>query len=106
MYYNEDMVYVSLLQKIKEIRKRQGLSLQDLGEKLGVSGQYVSMIERGKAPLKMDDYFQICKILGVSAAKLLIDEEGKKASETLAEKIYALSERDFKLLTTMIELLQ
>ena len=61
-------MYVSLLQKIKELRRQQGFSLQDFGQMLGVSGQYVSMIERGKAPLKMDDYLLICKMLGVSPA--------------------------------------
>ena len=100
------MMYVSLLQKIKELRRQQGFSLRDFGQMLGVSGQYVSMIERGKAPLKMDDYLLICKMLGVSPAKMLMDEEEKNVCKTLAEKIYALSEKDYAVITSMIELMR
>ena len=98
------MIEEELLKKIKALRKQQGLSLRDFGACLGVSGQYVSMIERGKAPLKMDDYFKICEVLNISPVKLLI--ENNQECETLVEKICALSERDFKLVVTMIEFMQ
>ena len=98
------MIEEELLKKIKALRKQQGISLRDFGAYLGVSGQYVSMIERGKAPLKMDDYFKICELFNISPAKLL--REDKKECETLVEKICALSERDFKLVVTMIEFMQ
>lgn len=97
------MIEEELLKKIKALRKQQGLSLRDFGTCLGVSGQYVSMIERGKAPLKMDDYFKICEVLNISPAKLLIEDN--QECETLVEKIYALSERDFRLVATMVELM-
>ena len=52
---------------------------------------------------KMDDYFKICEVLNISPVKLLIEDN--QECETLVEKIYALSERDFRLVATMVELM-
>ena len=100
------MTNEELLRRIREERQKQGISLRDLGKLLGVSGQYISMIERGKAPLKMEDFFKICEAFHISFVEILIEEADKIACKTLAEKIYALSERDIKILTNMIEMMQ
>lgn len=80
--------------------------MRALAEKLGVTGQYVSMIERGKTSLKMKEYLKICQALNVSPIKILISDENKKKAETLVEKIYSLSERDFDILVNILELMQ
>ena len=100
------MTNEEVLKRIREERRQRGISLRTLGELLGVSGQYVSMVERGKAPLKMEDYLKICEIFDISGIKILMQEAEKEECTTLAEKIYALSERDVKILTNMIELMQ
>lgn len=100
------MTNEELLRRIREERQKQGISLRDLGKLLGVSGQYISMIERGKAPLKMEDYLRICEFFDISVIKILMQEAEKEGCATLAEKIYALSERDAKILTNMIEMMQ
>ena len=100
------MTNEEVLKRIREERRQRGISLRTLGELLGVSGQYVSMVERGKAPLKMEDYLKICEIFDISVIKILMQEAEKEECTTLVEKIYALSERDVKILTNMIELMQ
>ena len=100
------MTNEEVLKRIREERRQRGISLRTLGELLGASGQYVSMVERGKAPLKMEDYLKICEIFDISVIKILMQEAEKEECTTLVEKIYALSERDVKILTNMIELMQ
>ena len=41
-----------VLKRIREERIRKGISLRVMAEMLSVSGQYLSMIERGMSPLK------------------------------------------------------
>ena len=100
------MTNEEVLKRIREERRQRGISLRTLGELLGVSGQYVSMVERGKAPLKVEDYLKICEIFDISVIKILMQEAEKEECTTLVEKIYALSERDVKILMNMIELMQ
>ena len=95
-----------LLKQIRQERRRQRISLRDMGRKLGVSGQYISMIERGLAPLKIDDYFKICQFLQISPSLMLVEEEQRKERKTLAEKVDALSERDFQIIMNVIEMMQ
>lgn len=73
---------------------------------LGVSGQYLSMIERGFAPLKMEDYLKICKALQVAPIALLISEKEKEERASIIEKIYALPEKEFTILMNIMQLLQ
>jgi transcriptional regulator with XRE-family HTH domain len=100
------MTSEGLLKIIRKERIRQGVSLRELGKKIGVSGQYLSMIERGRSPLKMNDYYKICQALNVSPASMLMKEEDKKERESFAEKLYALSQRDFYIVMKIIELMQ
>ena len=51
------MDYEQLLKKLKKIRLQKSISLRSLGEKLGVSGQYLSMIERGESSFKGKRFF-------------------------------------------------
>lgn len=100
------MTSESILKRIREERIKQRISLRALGERLGVSGQYLSMMERGITPLKMEDYLKICQILKVSPATILAKGGDIKKREILAEKIYSLSERDFSIVRNIIELMQ
>ena len=72
------MTNEEVLKRIREERRQRGISLRTLGELLGVSGQYVSMVERGKAPLKMEDYLKICEIFDISVIKILMQEAEKE----------------------------
>ena len=80
------MTNEEVLKRIREERRQRGISLRTLGELLGVSGQYVSMVERGKAPLKMEDYLKICEIFDISVIKILMQEAEKEECTTLVEK--------------------
>ena len=72
------MDYEQLLRQLKKIRLQKGISLRRLGEKLGVSGQYLSMVERGKVPLKVKDFFLLCSVLEVSPKDVIVKKRNIK----------------------------
>ena len=57
--------------KIKEARKKKGLTQEQLVEKMGVSIAYLSKVETGKIHINLERLSQICGILGVSEGEIL-----------------------------------
>jgi transcriptional regulator with XRE-family HTH domain len=75
--------------RITKVRTERNLSKERFGEMLGVSGQHIGRIERGKQKLSAEMVVQICGIAGVSADYILFGvDEPAYAPETLS----ALSE--------------
>ena len=61
-------------QKISELRKQQGYSLEDLADKLNVHRQTISRWECGRSVPHADDIKKLSDILGVSVDYLVNDE--------------------------------
>ena len=57
--------------RIREIRKRHGLSQEALAAKAGLSVSYISMLERGQRTPPLDTLESLAKALSVSATSLL-----------------------------------
>ena len=62
-----------LSEKIATLRKRAGLSQEQLSEALGVSRQAVSKWESGGAMPELDKIVQLSRVLGVSTDALLLN---------------------------------
>lgn len=74
-------------QRIAEQRKRLGLSLEALGEKLDVSRQAVSKWEADGAVPGVDKLIAMSKLFGVSIGWLLgVEEQSESQEETISEK--------------------
>jgi len=56
--------------RIKEIRKKRGLSQEKLAERAGISAQYVSNIERGKENPTLDMLFLLADTLRVQLGEM------------------------------------
>ena len=63
-----------LSEKIVNLRKKNGLSQEDLAEKLNVSRQAVSRWEGGAASPDAANILQLSKLFGVTTDYLLNDE--------------------------------
>lgn len=66
--------------KVAEARKRRGLTLRDLAEKMQAAGRpmthnTISEIERGARRVDVDDLVTLAKTLGVSTSHLLGEVE-------------------------------
>ena len=71
--------------RLYELRKQQGLSQEELAEKLGVSRQAVSKWERSEASPDTDNLIALAKIYGLTLDELVYGEkagEEKTAPET------------------------
>lgn len=57
--------------RIKDSRKKKGLTQEQLAEKMGVSIAYLSKIETGKIHINLERLSEICSILEVTEGDIL-----------------------------------
>ena len=100
------MEYERFLKKLKKERKKRGISLREAGVFLGVTGQYLSLWENNRAPLKMKDYFLLCELLEIAPKDLLEEDSRIKECQGIADRIKRLSERDMKIIKDLIMLME
>lgn len=78
-------------EKLKEIRKKEGISQEQLAEKIGVSRQAITKWETGKGLPDVENMVIIAEIFKTTIDELLMDSVAKAASETsvyTSETIY------------------
>lgn len=95
--------------RVREIRQRQGLSLQDFAGKLGVSSAYVSALEHGRRGrptfalvqgmihalgIIWDEADELVKLAEISDPRVVIDTAGLDPAATLLANRLARSIRD------------
>lgn len=69
--------------RIQNIRKQLNYSKEKLGRKLGVTGQFISVVEKGESSLAYDKLEILCNISGYSSDFILF---GKDNSEEINTK--------------------
>lgn len=57
-------------QKVREIRKRQSISQEELAMRIGADQAYISRIESGQMNLTLDSVAELADALGVRAGAL------------------------------------
>ncbi len=57
----------ALIHWLQHQRERQGLTMRDLGGRLGVPHSYVQKVEQGERRLDAVEYVWYCQALGVAA---------------------------------------
>lgn len=75
---------MNLSDKLSELRRANGMSQEELAEKLGVSRQAVSKWESGAAQPELSKLIELSKIYGVSVDALLSLEHAREESEESA----------------------
>lgn len=78
-------------EKLKEIRKKEGISQEQLAEKIGVSRQAITKWETGKGLPDVENMVIIAEIFKTTLDELLMDSVTKATSETsvyTSETIY------------------
>lgn len=59
--------------KIKDYRKRNMMTLQQLAEKSGISAGYISKIERGTVNSSLKNIQKLCEVLDTTTDELMKD---------------------------------
>ncbi len=80
--------------RIKEIREDMGLTKEKFAKLLGISGQYLGVVEHGKSYLSIEKLKILCDLTNLSADYILfgknnnmIDDTQKLLSEFSTEQI-------------------
>ena len=86
------MDYYKIGQQIRKLRKAQGLSQEELAEKIDISVTHMSHIETGNTKLSLPVFLDIAQVLEVSTDELLGEPEYENSSRAFSE-IAAVLER-------------
>ena len=74
---------VSVADKLVELRKKSGLSQEELAEKLGVSRQAISKWERAVASPDTDNLIMLARLYGISLDELLLDRAAAEPADAI-----------------------
>jgi transcriptional regulator with XRE-family HTH domain len=75
---NKGMAYIYVMHpknRLRELRKRAGLTQADLARQSGVSQPAISQLENDERPLTIDWMRTFARVFGVSTADLLDDQD-------------------------------
>ena len=65
------MIHQHIGRKIRDHRRRKGLTQAELAERVGISLSFLGHIERGTRKLSVETLYELCKALNCSADQLL-----------------------------------
>jgi transcriptional regulator with XRE-family HTH domain len=80
-----DTLLTHIGETIRSIRKRQGLSIEDVAYMADIHSTYLSLIERGQRNLSVKLLCNIAVALGATATSLLPGSQPGKAKDTYTE---------------------
>lgn len=89
--------------RISTRRKQLNYTQEQIAEKMDVSIQMVSNLERGNKAIKIENLIKISEILNVSTDYILTGKHTGKDTAIVLNKIEKLSDRDYKMVDMIIE---
>ena len=95
--------------QIKKQRELKKLTQEELAEKVGLSRNYISFLERGTKAPRLETLINIANALGVSANTLLLDVldyDDKLQSIHISKEIECLSSKDKEIIYGVINVLK
>ncbi len=90
-------------ERIKQARERARLTQEQFAERVDVSPQFVSDLERGVVGVSLATLKRICAVLGVSSDQLLFGQESQDRTAALLELCRPLTDEQFRLLSEIVE---
>ena len=99
----EDFIDIGL--RIKQARERNSLTQETFAEKIGVTPQYISDLERAVVGISIPTLIKICMILGCSSDYILFGKGNEQDLGDIKTKLSYLSEEQYKATEQAINLL-
>ena len=96
-------INVQIGERIKLARENAKLTQEQFAERIDVSPQYVSDLERGVVGASVSTLKRICVMLGISADQILFGNAPTDNAVVLAAKCRPLSDVQYDLLLQIIE---
>ncbi len=89
--------------RIANRRKELKFTQEQIAERMNVSIQMISNIERGNKAIKIDNLLKLCDILQTSTDYILTGKRTNADHGHLASKIAQLSESDCKMIEMLVD---
>ncbi len=89
--------------RIVERRKELKLTQEQIAERMNVSIQMISNIERGNKAIKIDNLLKLCNILKTSTDYILTGKRTDDDFNTLTNKISQLTDSDYKMIEMLVD---
>lgn len=97
----EDLKEIGI--RIVERRKELKLTQEQVAERMNVSIQMISNIERGNKAIKVDNLLKLCNILKTSTDYILTGKRTDSDFDTLTDKISQLTNSDYKMIEMLVD---
>ena len=66
---------------LRELRKRESMTIQDVSDRSGISPAVISKLERNQTQAELDTLFRLSRVYGMNAADLLALTESRTAQK-------------------------
>lgn len=96
-------INIEIGEQVKLAREQAKLTQEQFAERIEVSPQYVSDLERGVVGVSIPTLKRICAVLGVSSDQILFGSETENRAAAIAEKCKSLSGRQYMLLSEIVD---
>ncbi len=101
----DDKLLKEIGARISEIRKKKRLTQEELAEKMDVSIQMISNLERGKKAIRPENIIKLCEALDISTEYILRGVSSDEELDELLRKFRALSREKQEAVERIIDLL-
>ena len=104
-----DLDYIALGSRIRNLRKKRGLTQQLLAEQVEIETSNISHIERGASKVGLSTLVRIANALGVSLDDLVCDSimcEKDVFDHDIAEELKDCSPEEIRMISDMVKVLK
>lgn len=95
-------INIQIGEQVRIAREQAKLTQEILAEKIEVSPQYISDLERGVVGIALPTLKRLCSVLGVSSDQILFGVQTQDRGAILANVCNTLTDEQFALLTQMV----
>lgn len=89
--------------RIQGRRKQMGLTQEQLADKMDVSIQMVSNLERGNKSIRIENLIKLSEILNISTDYILTGKETAEDMQALTEQMASLSQKERKMMKLLMD---
>ena len=89
--------------RIQGRRKQMGLTQEQLADKMDVSIQMVSNLERGNKSIRIENLIKLSEILNISTDYILTGKETTEDMQVLTEQMASLSQKERKMMKLLMD---
>ena len=96
-------INIQIGEQVKQAREHAKLTQEQLAERIEVSPQYVSDLERGVVGISNPTLKKLCVTLCISSDQILFSHKKNSYTTCITEKCTQLSEQHLRLLAAIID---